>query len=64
MPNSDSRWSEPFLVNPDELTAEQLERVRARGAAMRKYYRTGDPTDAIRLGVLPEDFEAPPQTTL
>ncbi|MDE0393327.1 MAG: hypothetical protein OYK82_00975 [Gammaproteobacteria bacterium] len=57
MADGDERWSEPFFVNPDELTPEQLIIVRARNAALRKYYRTGDPTDAIRLGLFPEDFE-------
>lgn len=56
----DSRWSEPFLVNPDELTPEQLEKVRARNAAMRKYYRTGDPLEFIRLGIFPEGDEGKP----
>ena len=56
----DSRWSEPFLVNPDELTPEQLEKVRARNAAMRKYYRTGDPRELIRLGIFPEGLNHHP----
>ena len=55
-----SRWSEPFLVNPDELTPEQLARVRARNAAMREYYRTGDPRECIRLGLFPEGHKGQP----
>ena len=54
-----SRWNEPFLVNPDELTPEQLATVNARNAALREYYRTGDPTAAIREGALSPDFKPP-----
>ena len=52
-----SRWSEPFWVNPKELTPEQLRVVEERREAMRRYYRTGGPRDCIRHGLFPEGYE-------
>ncbi len=54
----ESRWTEPSWVNPEDLTPEQLRKVEAKNIALRKYYRTGDPTDTIRVGALSKDFKA------
>ncbi len=56
--NVNNRWSDPFLVDPDELMAEQIERVRTRNSALREYYRTGDPTEAIRVGAVSKEVSS------
>ena len=50
MTTSEGRWSDDVFRDPN-LTPEQADFLDRRGAAMREYYRTGNPEPMREFGL-------------